>query len=319
MPRPSLKLLPFLLLLPAATLSAQADPGALAERLVRMTAVTGFEQSALDSIQRLFSDARRDRAGDVVVDRGTGPATLVVCPFDEVGYVVGGIREDGWLTLRRVGSRAPSPLFDQSHEGQRVVVWGRRGPLPGVVAVRSTHLQRGRSANEAPFNVDDAFVDIGASSAAEARAAGVDLLAPVARAKAAARYGAGLLAGPFAGRRSACAAVVSAAVRGHSAASGRVVVAFAVGQEQGQVGLRTLMNTRGPFARTIIVDGGTAAAGGVAERSDTTATRLYPRLGNVTRMVLPSRFAGTAVETVSLADVDSLRAQVTRVIAGGGR
>lgn len=317
--RPSLKLTGLLFFVPPALLHAQADAGALAERFIRMTAVTGFERSALDSVERLFSDAHRDRAGDVVVDRGTGPATLIVCPFDEVGYVVGGIRDDGWLTLRRVGTRAPSPLFDQSHEGQRVMVWGRRGPLAAVVAVHSTHLQRGRGANDAPFNVDDAFVDVGAWSATEARAAGVDLLSPVARAKQATRYGAGLLSGPSAGRRSACAAVVSASAQGYTAAPGRVVVAIAVGQEQGQVGLRTLMNTRGPFARTIIVDGGVGAPGGVVERSDTAATRLYPRLGNVTRLVLPSRFPGTPVETVSLADVDSLRAQVTRVIAGGGR
>src|SRR5689334_2519953 len=100
-------------------LAAQApDPSALAERFTRMTAVTGFEQAALDSVQALLPGARRDRAGNVVVERGTGAATLIVCPFDEVGYVVGGIRDDGWLTLRRVGARAPNAIWDQYHEGQ---------------------------------------------------------------------------------------------------------------------------------------------------------------------------------------------------------
>lgn len=317
--RPSLELAALLLCTPATVLHAQGDAGALAERFTRMTAVTGFERSALDSVQRLFSDARRDRAGDVVVDRGHGAATLIVCPFDEVGYVVGGIRDDGWITLRRVGARAPSPLFDQYHEGQRIVLFGAKGALPGVIAVHSTHLQRGRGASDAPFNVDDAFVDIGASSAAEARAAGAELLAPVAKSKQVMRYGAALLAGPSAGRRSACAALAAASERGYTAAPGRIVVAFAVGQELGQSGLRTLMNNAGPFDRTIIVDGGAGAAGAVGERNDTTIARLFPRLGAVTRFTLPSRFTGTPVETVSLADVDSLRTRVTRVIAGGGR
>ncbi|HWA40576.1 MAG TPA: hypothetical protein VG712_03135, partial [Gemmatimonadales bacterium] len=108
----------------STALAAQSpDPAALAERFTRMTAVTGFEQAALDSVQALLPGARRDRAGNVIVERGSGPATLIVCPFDEVGYVVGGIREDGWLTLRRVGARAPNALWDQSHEGQRVTVW----------------------------------------------------------------------------------------------------------------------------------------------------------------------------------------------------
>src|ERR1043165_4745586 len=157
------------LIVPAHLAAQRPDPGALAERFMRMTAVTGFEQGALDSVQALLPGAHRDRAGNVIVARGTGAATLIVCPFDEVGYVVGGIRDDGWLTLRRVGARAPSPLFDQYHEGQRILLFGEKGPLPGVIAVHSTHLQRGRGANDAPFNVDDAFVDIGASSAAEAR------------------------------------------------------------------------------------------------------------------------------------------------------
>ena len=312
----------FLLILPLVTapLAAQSpDPSALAERFTRMTAVTGFEQAALDSVQALIPGARRDRAGNVVVERGTGPATLIVCPIDEVGYVVGNIRDDGWLTLRRVGARAPNAIWDQYHEGQRVTVWGRRGALPAVIGVRSTHLTRGRTTNDAPFTVDDAVVDIGASSGAEARAAGAELLSPVARLKQVTRYGAGLLAGPSAGRRSACAALVSAAAYGFTAAPGRIVVAFVVEQEQGQRGIRTLMNVAGPFARTIIVDGGAGATGSIGERSDTIVSRSNPKLGTVTRLSLPSRNTGTPVETVSLADVDSLRARVTRTIAGGGR
>ena len=60
-------------------------------------------------------------------------------------------------------------------------------------------------------------------------------------------------------------------------------------------------------------------AGAVAERSDSTLTRLFPKLGTVSRLSLPSRHTGTPVETVSLADVEALRGQITRVIAGGGR
>lgn len=303
-------------LLTSAALQAQAqqDPAALADRFTRMTAVTGFERAALDSVQRLLPGATRDRAGNVVLDRGTGPATLIVCPFDEVGYVVGAIRDDGWLTLRRVGARAPSPLFDQSQEGQRIFVYGRRGALPGVIAVHSTHLQRGRSATEAAFNVDDAFVDIGAASGAEARRGGVEVLSPVARMKQVTRYGAGLLAGPSAGRRAACAALVAAA---SAPGTGRVVIAVAVEQELGQRGLRTLSNLEGPFARTVIVDGAAAPAGAIAVRADTVLQRVLPGLGAVARWSLPTRYTGTPVETVSLADVEALRSQIAAGIGGG--
>ena len=316
MRRLSLELAGLLLFAGPAVLSAQADAAVLAERFTAMTAVTGFERAALDSVQRLIPGARRDGAGDVVVDRGQGAATLIVCPFDEAGYVVGGIRDDGWLTLRRVG-RAPSALFDQYHEGQRIMLWGRHGALPGVIAVHSTHLQRGRGGNEAPFNVDDAFVDVGASSAAEARAAGVDLLAPVSQLKRVVRYGDGLLAGPSAGRRAACAALAAAVIGAPAPGAGRVVVAFAVEQELGQRGLRTLANVAGPFARTIIVDGAAGTTGAIGVRGDTLVTRAIPRLGTVARMSLPTRNGGTPVETVSLADVEALRARLVAEMGGG--
>lgn len=298
----------------SAAQAVAAAPTALYDHFIQMTAVTGFEKPALDSIERLIIGAKRDRAGNVVLDRGTGAATLIVCPFDEVGYVVGGIRDDGWLTLRRVGARAPNAIWDQYHEGQRVTVWGRKRALPAVVGVRSTHLTRGRSQGDAPFNVDDAVVDIGASTAAEARAAGVELLAPVAMLKQVTHYGDQLIAGPWSGRRIACAALLQAARV--APLTGRVVVAIAVEQEQGQRGLRTLSNIAGPFERTIIVDGIAGPKGTLIERPDTTTARALPGLGAVTRLGLPTRNTSTPVETVYEGDITALKARLVAMIGG---
>ncbi|HVX87723.1 MAG TPA: hypothetical protein VG940_02260 [Gemmatimonadales bacterium] len=306
-------------ILPAISSAQSPDLPALAERFTRMTAVTGFERAALDSVQALLPGARRDRAGNVIVERGSDPATLIACPFDEVGYVVGGIRDDGWLTLRRVGARAPNALWDQSHEGQRVTVWGRQRALPAVVGVRSTHLTRGRAQTEAPFTVDDAVVDIGASNAAEVRAAGVDVLAPVAREKKVTRYGSGLLAGPSAGRRSACAALVAAWL-GAPRVEGRVVVAFLVEQElslRGLRGLRTIAGREGPFASTILVDGAPGDLGVRRAWVDTAFTRRFPTLGTVSRAALATRYPASAVETVALDDLVLLRDQLAAQIGGG--
>jgi putative aminopeptidase FrvX len=273
-------------------------------------------------VQALFPDAARDRAGNVVIDRGTGPAVLIACPFDEVGYVVGGIRDDGWLTLRRVGARAPNAIWDQSHEGQRVTLWGRNGALPAVVGVRSTHLQRGRSASDVPFSVDDAVVDIGASTAAQAKAAGAELLSPVARAKVVTRYGdprlagsSSLLAGPNSGRRSACAALAAAAWA--HPGSGHVIIAFLVEQELGQRGLRTIANATAPITRTILIDGGAIAPGAPQERPDTVLARAIPLLGAVERWTVPVRHLGTAVETVKIDELPGLTAMLMHVIGEG--
>src|SRR6266550_3203765 len=140
--------------------------------------------SALPPV-RLFAQGDVDRL-----------ALLFTSPLDEVGYVVGNILPDGFLLLRRVGGggagRTASPLFDQQLEGHRVTVFGARGAVPGVVAVKSTHLTRGRSAPGTPdpvFTVDNAYVDLGASSAAEVQGLGIAVLAPVSLAKRPQLYG----------------------------------------------------------------------------------------------------------------------------------
>ena len=268
---------------------ALQNPESLSVRFTGMTAVTGYERAMTDSLLALLPGSARDRIGNVTVTLGRGaPKRLVYCGLDEVGYVVGNITDDGYITLRRVGGGARLyPLFDQQIEGQRVTLFGRNGPVPGVVAVRSTHLTRGRpGGNEAAFTVDNAFVDVGASSRDEVLALGISILTPMSIAKRPHRYGDRLLAAPIAGRRAACAALASAALS-KPRVRGTVVVAFTVQSLYADsAGLKTLQNTQGPFADSRLV-------------------------------MVQSKFPDTTVETVALREVDALVADIVRWIGGG--
>jgi putative aminopeptidase FrvX len=268
-----------------AGLVAQGSAAELAVRFAGWTAVAGFERAATDSLLALLPGSVRDRAGNVVVTLGRGaPRRLASCAVDEPGYVVGAVTDDGYLRLRRVPGAAPAPLFDQALEGQRVTLAGDAGPVPGVVAVRSVHLARFRAAAEAPFTVDDAFVDVGAASRAEAEQLGLHVLTPVALAKRPHRYGDRLLAAPVAGARAACAAL-AAAVLARPEARGTVVAAFTVQSRYANTGLRAVAALAGPFAEERL------AALGV-------------------------RYEGTPVETVSLAAADSLARALVAWIEG---
>ena len=267
---------------------AVQNPESLSVRFSGMTAVTGYEQSMTDSLLALLPGSVRDRTGNVTVTLGRGaPKRLVYCDLDEIGYAVGNITDDGYITLRRVGGGARlSPLFDQQLEGQRVTLFGRKGPVPGVVAVRSTHLTRGRpTGNEAPFTVDNAYVDVGAASRDEALALGLSLLTPVSLTKRPQRYGDRLLAAPNTGRRAACAALASAALA-RPRVRGTVVVAFTVQSLYADTaGLKTVVNLQGPFTDARMV-------------------------------TVPAKFPDTTIETVSLRDVDALMADVLKWIGG---
>src|SRR5437879_445896 len=267
---------------PAVRLSTQTSVDRLAVRLAGMTAVTGLEQAMADTLLTLVPGSARDRAGNVTVSLGKGaPKRLVACALDEVGYVVGNITPDGYLTLRRVGA-PPTPLFDQQLEGQRVTVFGARGAVPGVGAVKSTHLTRGRpggpagpGAPDPVFTVDNAYVDVGATSAAEARALGIDVLDPVAAAKRPHVYGDRLLAAPVVGRRATCAAL-AAAVQAKPNVKGTVVAAFTV---------RSLYATKAGFQSLV---------------------KLQDPFAEVKEPSLTARYADTTVETVALKDADAL-------------
>ncbi|HXM39308.1 MAG TPA: hypothetical protein VN908_11700 [Gemmatimonadales bacterium] len=267
---------------------ALQSPDSLAVRFASMTAVTGYEQAMADSLLTLLPGSARDRAGNVTLTLGRGtPKRLVSCPLDEVGYAVGNITDDGYLLLRRVGSVPRGyPLFDQQLEGQRVTLFGRRGPVPGVVAVRSTHLTRGRPAGtDPPFTVDNAYVDVGAASRADVLALGLEVLAPVSLTKRPERYGDRLLAAPVAGRRAACAALAAAALS-KPRVRGSVVVAFTVQSlYASNAGLNSVKNLQGPFDEA---------------REVTVAAKL----------------PDTAVETVALADVEALVRDLVQWIGG---
>lgn len=273
---------------PADRLSAQ-DVSSLTERLSALTAVSGSERALTDSLLAWLPGSARDRFGNVTLALGKGePKRLASCAVDEVGYIVGNITDDGYVRLRRVPGVLPQPLFDQQMlEGQRVTAMGDAGPVPGVVAVRSTHLTRFRgaaTAAEPPFTVDDAWLDVGATSRADVARLGIHVLSPVARLKRPLRYGDGLLAAPFAGSRASCAALVAAAL-GQPSPHGTVVVAFTIQSSYAQTGLKAVRALQGPFAE-----------------------ELAPSV--------PSQFRFTPVETVSLAAADSVRKAIVRWIGG---
>jgi len=272
-------------LLVVVALSVQ-NVDALAERFAAMTAVTGYEQVMTDSLLALLPGSMRDRTGNVTLTLGRGaPKRLLSCALDEGGYAVGNITDDGYLTLRRVGGVPRAyPLFDQQLEGHRVTLFGRRGAVPGVVGVRSTHLARGRpAAPDPPFTVDNAYVDVGATSRADVAALGLAMLAPVSLTKRPHRFGNGSLAAPAVGRRAACAALAAAALS-RPRVQGTVVVAFTVQSLYADTaGLKTVKNLQGPFA-------------------------------DAREAMLTTRYTGTAVETVALRDVEALVADLARWI-----
>ena len=240
-----------LLLMAAPALSQRRAVDAIAT-WIALDAPVGHEELATDIIRRELPGWSRDRMGNLLMRRGTGaPRRVVACPLDQGAYVVSAITPSGYLRLHGSGNPRRSSLWDQFHEGQRVRVLTRAGAVQGVVAVRSVHLWRRRSADTLVVSVDDLWVDIGARTAAEVRARGIEMLDAVVREWPSWRYGE-FVAGPGAAARAACAAV--AAASRHTPASGETVYILAAQSAFNHVGLAAALAELGSADTVTLVD-----------------------------------------------------------------
>ena len=262
---------------------------------------------------------RRDRLGSLVLRAGSGrPRRVVACSLEQPAFVVGQITDDGYLRLHDPVGPPRHPLWAQFHEGQRVRVATARGSIAAVVAVRSTHLWRRRTADTVPASIDSLWVDVGARSRAEVTALGVRLLAPVWRDWPPMQFGAegDYVAGPNAGARMGCAAVVNAARR--TPARGETVFVLGAQSAFGYAGLSAVVAAIGGADSVLIVDPAFAGGDSAATLRRAPRTVRWPRgmSAPATAGLAPRvRFAGSIGEVVATADV---RALEDAVLAAAG-
>ncbi len=237
--------------LPAA--SAQMQKGAIGptlardlKELVETPAISGYENELAAKIRaKLAAFApHSDSLGNVVVTLGSGePRRLIVAAMDEPGFVVSGITDDGYLRVQRLPQNGPLGLFDQLYIAQPVRIETPAGKwIQGVVAGLSVHLQSGRLHPPNAADLDDMYVDIGATSAAEARGSGADLLSPMVLDRALYEMGFDKLTAPAIGDRFGVAALVELLRRADPARlKGTLTVAFVAQQWAGGRGLSRLL------------------------------------------------------------------------------
>jgi putative aminopeptidase FrvX len=177
---------------------------------VALNAPTGHEHLATGPLSQSLQGWSVDRSGNLLKTTGAGePRRVVACGLDWNAHAITQITDDGYLRLHGIGRGTGHPLWDQAHEGQHVRILTRSGPLVGVVGVPNGHFGAQHRYETRVVTADDLWLDIGATSAAEVAEMGVQLLDPVLREIPAWSY-ADEVAGPGAGARAGCAAVVAA-------------------------------------------------------------------------------------------------------------
>ena len=220
-------------------------PGQL-EELVNTPAVSGYETQLAGKIRESLKALHpvTDNLGDVIVTIGSGaPHRLIVTPIDEPGFVVSDITPDGYLRVQRLPQNGLPPIFNEMYSAQPVRLETAAGKwIDGVVAGLSVHLQPGRTDPPKATDIENIYVDIGATNAAEARKAGVDLLDPIVINRRLMNLGSTELAGASVGDRFGAAALVE--LLSHidpTKIKGTLTVAFVVQQRTGARGLQRIL------------------------------------------------------------------------------
>lgn len=221
---------------------------ALLRELVETSSVSGHEKPLTEIIRAELKSFHpsEDNIGDLTVTIGSGsPHRLIVTPVDEPGFVVSEITEDGYLRVQRLPQWSLPQMFTELYAAQPVWVRTSGGVLiDGVVAGPSIHLQSIGSGPAKLTNLDDMYIDVGASSAAEVRKAGIDVLDPVSLNRRLMVLGSEEFAGTSVGDKYGAAALIELLKRlDPKKVTGTLTVAFVVQQRTGARGLQRILST----------------------------------------------------------------------------
>ncbi|WP_411347578.1 M42 family metallopeptidase [Paenibacillus sp. WLX2291] len=146
----------------------------LFQQLTEFPAVSGFERELRQWVKEQMSaytdEFVQDRLGSlfgVLRGKETGPKIMVAGHFDEVGFMVTGVTDQGLVRFQPLGG-----WFSQVVLAQRLDIIADHGVIKGVVGSTPTHLlspeQRAK-----PVDIKSMYIDIGADDRAEAEQMGI--------------------------------------------------------------------------------------------------------------------------------------------------
>ncbi|MCW2924593.1 MAG: Cellulase M-related protein [Thermoleophilia bacterium] len=140
--------------------------------LLDLPAPSGFEEPIgarwREEAERQGAEVTTDRIGTsfATTGRGRGPRIAIVGHLDEIGLVITKINAKGFCKVGSIGGWDPVVLV-----GQRLRILGTPagGPVLGTISRPSIHVLDAAARDRTP-KVDDLWVDLGVSSAEEAKA-----------------------------------------------------------------------------------------------------------------------------------------------------
>jgi tetrahedral aminopeptidase len=142
------------------------------KELLETPSPSGFEQ-AIQTVVRGYvapfcTNTRTDLHGNVIVrlqpplPKGNECRVMLAGHCDQIGLLIQHIDGEGFLYVQPIGGWDMQILL-----GQHLTVWGKNGPLAGVLSRKAPHLLSDEERKKVP-QFTDVWVDIGAANREEA-------------------------------------------------------------------------------------------------------------------------------------------------------
>lgn len=189
---------------------------------------------------------------------GRGFKVLLGAHADEICLLVRAVTDDGFLWLSTGQGEQTNPMPNPLAIGQPVVVLGRAGAVPGILARASGHIRTEEERQRDRLGWEEIFVDLGLPSRAAVTSAGIAVGAPVIFDVATRRLGE-LVVGKAMDDRAALAIMTEVARRvDRSALCYELHLVSTVQEEVGLLGAASAAASAG-FAGAIALDVGLVA------------------------------------------------------------
>lgn len=139
------------------------------QELLTSPSPSGYEQPVQTVVRNYVGacadEVRTDWHGNVIaaVNPQASPRIMLAGHCDQIGLMVKHIDEHGFVWVDAIGGWDIQMLI-----GQHMVIWGRNGGVPGVIARKPIHLLSPEDRKKVP-ELKDLWIDIGVSDREEAR------------------------------------------------------------------------------------------------------------------------------------------------------
>lgn len=151
------------------------------QELTEAHAISGFEHEVRTLMKSEFEtldcEISYDNLGSIIANKkGNGPKVMLAGHMDEVGYMVSAITDEGFIKFKTVGG-----WWSQVMLSKEVVLKTSAGKkIYGIVGSTPPHILSPDERNKV-VEIDDMYIDFGATSKQEALDAGInigDMIAP---------------------------------------------------------------------------------------------------------------------------------------------